>query len=318
MLLAWREFLNGKRKRKDVAEFSLHLTDNVLLLHQELADRIYQHGEYDAFRINDPKPRDIHKATVRDRLVHHAIYRILYPYFDKKFIHDSYSCRRNKGTHLAMNRLHDFTATVSRNHTRTIWILKCDIRKFFANIDHEILLGIMRRHVKDEDVSWLLKNVIESFHTVGNSGVGLPLGNLTSQLLANIYMNVFDQFMKRHLNVTSYVRYADDFVLIHERKEYLEHLLPQISEFLGSRLHLELHPNKVSMMTLSSGVDFLGWVHFPHHRVLRTSTKRRMMKHLSEEQNMESLASYLGLLSHGNGYKLSESLCEQRAMNKSH
>src|SRR3990167_8064738 len=152
LLAAWKEFIQGKRNRKDVQEFELRLMDNILLLHQELKNKTYRHGEYYAFNISDPKPRNIHKATVRDRLLHHAIYRILYPYFDKKFIHDSYSCRVNKGTHKAMNRFRDFFHQVSKNNTRTCWVLKCDIKKFFANIDHEILKDILAKHMRDPDI----------------------------------------------------------------------------------------------------------------------------------------------------------------------
>jgi len=148
LLVAWREFQRDKRKRKDVEQFSLHLTDNILALHHDLAEGTYQHGLYEAFKINDPKPRDIHKASVRDRLVHHAIYRILYPYFDPKFIFDSYSCRRYKGTHRAMHRFRDCARTVSKNHTQTVWVLKCDIRKFFANINHKILGSILKKHIR--------------------------------------------------------------------------------------------------------------------------------------------------------------------------
>lgn len=139
LLVAWREFLRGKRKRRDVIKFSLNLMDNVLTLHRELKSKAWRHGGYYAFKINDPKPRDIHKASVRDRLMHHAIYRILYYYFDRKFIFDSFSCRRDKGTHRAMNRFRNYGRIVSKNHTQTAWVLKCDIKKFFANIDREIL-----------------------------------------------------------------------------------------------------------------------------------------------------------------------------------
>jgi RNA-directed DNA polymerase len=261
LLEAWREFLPGKRRRSDIAKFSLHLLDNILVLHKELADKTYQHGPYHAFKINDPKPREIHKASVRDRLLHHAIYRVLYPYFDTQFIFDSFSCRRDKGTHRAMNRFREYSRRVSCNHTRTVWVLKCDIRKFFANIDHQILNDILRQEIQDEDSLWLLNEVIASFHTKGKSGVGLPLGNLTSQLLVNIYMNEFDQFLKRDLQVQYCVRYADDFLVLHQSRRYLESLLPKISVFLKTRLRLSLHPDKVFIKTLSSGVDFLGWVH---------------------------------------------------------
>ena len=148
MLTAWREFLRGKRKRQDIAEFSLHLTDNILVLHRELVDKTYKHGNYQEFKISDPKPRVIHKATVRDRLLHHALYRVLYPYFDRLFISDSYSCRKGKGTHKAINRLREYGRKVSYNNTRTVWILKCDIRKFFANIDHTVLKEIMEKKKK--------------------------------------------------------------------------------------------------------------------------------------------------------------------------
>jgi len=312
LLLAWKEFIVGKKSRKDVQEFQLHLMDSVLYLHQDLKNRTYIHGRYYAFNISDPKPRNIHKANLRDRLLHHAFYRILYPYFDSKFIYDSYSCRLNKGTHKAINRFRDFSRTVSKNNTKTCWVLKCDIRKFFANIDHKILKQILEKHIRDRDALWLLSRVIDSFSTNTHisHGVnvqrGLPLGNLTSQLLVNIYMNEFDQFMKRELKVKHYIRYADDFVILSDDKNYLENLLTKISNFLSESLKLSLHPDKVYIKTFASGVDFLGWVNFPHHRVLRTTTKNRMFKNLERSPKEESQQSYLGMLSHGNGYKLAK------------
>ncbi|MDP3646138.1 MAG: reverse transcriptase/maturase family protein [bacterium] len=322
LLAAWREFLCGKRKRKDVERFSIHLTDNILALHRELADKSYRHGPYKAFRINDPKPRDIHKATVRDRLLHHAIYRILYPYFDPKFIFDSYSCRRAKGTHRAINRFREYIRKVSHNHTRTVWVLKCDIRKFFANIDHKILEDILKHRVGDKEVIWLISQIVDSFRsdiTLADaveqarviSPKGLPLGNLTSQLLVNIYMNEFDHFLKRDMEVTRCVRYADDFVILHESKRYLENILPKISMFLKNRLKLSLHPDKVFIKTIASGVDFLGWVHFPYHRVPRTSTKRRMFRNLDRDPKQKSLASYRGLLRHGDTHELRQTISKK-------
>ena len=306
LLVSWQEFLCGKRKRKDVAEFSLRLTDNILALYKELVDKTYKHGHYQAFKINDPKPRDIHKASVKDRLLHHAIHRILYPYFNEKFIYHSYSSRLEKGTHRAIYHFRDFTKKVSLNNTRTCWILKCDIRKFFDNINHEILIEILKRHLFDIDTIRLLENIIHSFFKA--PGRGLPLGNLTSQLFVNIYMNEFDQFVKRKLKVDYYIRFADDFVIFHENRAYLGNLISKISEFLDIKLKLLLHPDKVSIKTIASGVDFLGWVHFPHYRVLRTTTRRRMQKRLKNNPAKESKSSYLGLLSHGNTYKLREEI----------
>lgn len=298
--MSWREFLNGKTKRKDVAKFSINLMDNLLLLHDKLLNKTYRHGGYTAFKINDPKPRDIHKASVRDRLLHHAVYRILYPYFDKKFIYDSYSCRKNKGTHKAINRFRDFFYKVSKNNTQTCWVLKCDIKKFFANIDHKILQNIFAKFINDADISWLLGEIINSFKENDKSGVGLPLGNLTSQLFVNIYMNEFDQFVKRKLKIRYYIRYADDFIILDRNKFYLEKIISRIRKFLIKKLHLIIHPRKISIETLSSGIDFLGYVSFSNHRVLRTKTKKRMLTKI----NQENAPSYLGLLKHCQGYKI--------------
>ena len=310
LLSSWQEFLKGKRKRKDIALFSLSLADNVLGLHETLSKKTYYHGKYFAFKINDPKPRDIHKAEVADRLLHHAVYRILYPYFDRKFIYDSYSCRVNKGTHRAINRFREFGRKVSKNDSQTAWVLKCDIKKFFASINHQILFNILDKHINDTDVLWLFREIVESFHTENINGNGLPLGNLTSQLLINVYMNELDQFVKRKLKIKYYIRYADDFVVFHRDKKYLEELVPVLSEFLEKELILTLHPNKLFIKTLASGVDFLGWVNFPKYRILRTSTKRRMFGKLKNNSKEEALISYLGLLSHGNTYKLTKRVLE--------
>jgi retron-type reverse transcriptase len=320
LLLAWREFIRGKKKRRDAQEFSLNLMDNVFQLYQDLKSLTYKHGGYQAFKINDPKPRDIHKASVRDRLLHHAIYGILYPFFNKTFIADSYSCRLNKGTHKAIKKFSKFARQVSKNNTRTCWALKCDIRKFFANIDHDILLDMLKQHIPNEDIIKLLENVIFSFSSEKDKNIGLPLGNLTSQLFVNIYMNKFDQFIKHKLKVKFYIRYADDFIIFSENKEWLEKQIWLIKEFLRRELKLELHPNKILIKTVASGVDFLGMVNFSDYRVLRTKTKRRMLKKISgrygELQNKiiskelfnQSLQSYLGILKHCNGHKMAKGL----------
>ncbi|OHB05300.1 MAG: hypothetical protein A3A26_01775, partial [Candidatus Zambryskibacteria bacterium RIFCSPLOWO2_01_FULL_47_14] len=294
--------------KRDVQEFQLHLMDNIFSLHEDLKNKTYKHGSYHAFNISDPKPRNIHKASVRDRLLHHAIYKILYPYFDKKFIFDSYSCRLNKGTHKALNRFKVFGDRVSKNHTKQCRVLKCDVRKFFASINHNILLRILEKHVEDKNTLWLLDRIISSFVSRGALDTGLPLGNLTSQLLVNIYMNEFDQFVKHELKVKYYIRYADDFVILSPKKAYLHTIYQYIVCFLHNNLKLQLHPDKVFIKTLSSGVDFLGWVHFPNHRVLRTVTKRRMLKNLALGGSTAKHASYLGMLKHGNTYKIIKKL----------
>lgn len=303
---AWKEFLNGKKNRVDVQEFQLNLMDNIISLHKDLTNKAYVHGGYIAFNISDPKPRNIHKATVRDRLLHHAIYRQLYPYFDKRFVHDSYSCRNSKGTHKAMERFKGCFSKESKNNTRSCFVLKCDVKKFFASIDQQRLISILSKHIENREVIGLLTKIIGSFHST-YPAVGLPLGNLTSQLLVNIYMNEFDQHMKHVLKVKYYIRYADDFVILSHNKQYLEELLPQISNFLLQKLKLTLHPEKVFIKPYSLGVDFLGWIHFPNHRVLRSATKRRMFKNLQlNGDKPEVVVSYLGMLKHGNSWKLQQ------------
>ena len=285
--------------------------DNILLLHKELLNKTYKHSPYEAFNISDPKPRNIHKAVVRDRLLHHAIYRKLYPFFDRTFITDSYSCRFEKGTHKALERFKSFTNKVSKNNTKIVWILKCDIRKFFASIDQKVLAEIIKEYIPEQNIVWLISEIISSFYST-KEGVGLPLGNLTSQLLVNVYMNRFDQFVKHRVKAEYYIRYADDFVIMSQDRKWLEEVLSRIGEFLRTNLKLELHPKKVSIGTLSSGIDFLGWVNFPDHRVLRTTTKKRMFRNIKiKEGKPEVVQSYLGLLSHGNGRKLQNQVAKK-------
>jgi len=303
LLRAWQEFVRGKKNKKNVSEFSLNLLDNIFKLHKELRNKTYRHSDYEHFKITDPKHRDIHKASVGDRLLHHAICSIIKLYFDKKFVYDCYSSRDYKGAHRAMSRFRCFAGKVSKNHTKICWVLKCDVKKFFATIDHEVLLSIFHKHIKDEDINWLIQEIVSSFNT--EKGKGLPLGNLTSQILVNVYMNEFDQFMKQELKVKYYIRYADDFVILSDDKKYLKNLLIQINSFLNSKLKLELHPNKVSIETYSSGVDFLGWIHFTDHRTLRTSTKKRGLRGVIGQGIESSITkSYLGLLKHGNANKI--------------
>ena len=243
ILEAWKEFIKGKRNKPDVQDFASNFMDNILILNEDLTSKKYIHGGYHRFNISDPKPRVIHKAGVRDRLLHHAIHRVLYPFFEKIFIADSFSCQVDKGTLRALNRFRSFAYKVSKNNTKTCWILKCDIKKFFDSIDHRALMEILTEYIPDKNILWLLAVVVKSFSVL--PGKGLPLGNLTSQLLVNIYMNRFDQFVKHQLKVKYYIRYADDFVLFSEDRQWLERQIVDIKDFLFSRLKLSLHPKKV-------------------------------------------------------------------------
>ncbi len=311
---AWSEFKKGKGKRKDVQFFERNLEDNLFSLHQSLVKKTYKHGSYESFFVNDPKRRHIHKASVIDRVVHHLLYKHLYGVFDKTFIFDSYSCRLEKGTHRGVKRLEKFTRIVSKNYTRECWALKLDIKKFFASVDQEVLLHLLSERVKDKDVLGLLKAVIGSFHSGEVEGKGIPLGNLTSQVFANIYMNELDQFVKQDLRIKYYLRYADDFIIMSPSSNDLNHWIKPIKQFLERNLKLELHSKKIIFRKLDWGIDFLGYIILPHYILPRTKTKNRVFKKLKiiysscsndSYQLNQSLQSYLGYLSYANTYKLS-------------
>jgi len=312
---AWSEFRKGKSKRFDVQEFERHVEDNLFGLHQRLKNKTYRHGNYYSFYVQDPKQRHIHKANVADRVVHHLLYTFLYKLFNSNFIYDSYSCRLKKGTHKGLERLEIFARKVSQNYTVDCWVLKCDIKKFFASVDHEVLLTLLKEKIKDGDIIWLLKQIIYSFYSDKGKGKGMPLGNLTSQVFANIYLNELDQFVKHKLKMHHYIRYADDFLFLSKNKELLCKYVDVLRQFLEDTLKLELHPDKIIFRKLDWGIDFLGYVVLPYYIVPRTKTKRRIFKKLKEKVGLEnfnqSLQSYLGYLGHASSFKIAQELKNQ-------
>lgn len=323
LFAAWDRFKQGKRGKLDVQEFERYLEQNIFKLYRELRDRTYKHDVYTSFYIQDPKQRHIHKASVRDRIVHHAVFRIINPLFEPTFISHSFSCRVGKGTHKGVAAMEKMIRQVSRNYSGKCFVLKCDIRSFFESIDHDTLVMILRKKVRDEGALWLIEEIIKSHYSKRLSLFnlkGLPIGNLTSQLFANIYLNEFDQFVKQKLAIKHYARYTDDFVIVSESEEQLRQLIPPIRVFLQEKLSLDLHPGKVSIAKIHRGIDFLGFVSFPHHRLLRTKTKWRMFRKLrnrvreynegkiEEEKLGQVLQSYLGVLSHANTEQLRQKL----------
>lgn len=323
---AWDGFRKGKGGRKDVQEFERNVEQHILALGRDLRDGTYRHGAYHPFTICDPKPRSIQKALVRDRVIHHAVFAALNPVFEPTLFAHSYSCRKGKGTHRAVNTLNTWLRAVSHNSHRPCFALQCDIRKFFASVSHAVLIDILRRRVKDSRVISLLQEIIGSFqsgHLTPTGPVGLPIGNLTSQLFANVYLNELDVYLKHDLRVRHYVRYTDDFAIVSNNRQELERLIAPIRLFLQGQLLLDLHPRKVKIRMFRQGIDFLGYVLLPHHRVLRTATKRRMYRkmrerisaqkagRLSAEGVEQSLQSYLGVLSHANSFHLSQDLQNQ-------
>lgn len=300
---AWQELRKGKSKKYDVQVFERHLEGNLFNLHDALMTKTYKHGTYSEFYVNDPKRRHIHKASLADRVVHHLLYKCLYQVFDKTFIFDSYSCRLGKGTHKAVKRLEKFTRIVSKNYIQNCWVLKLDIKKFFESVDHEILKNLITKRVRNQEVFWLINQVIDSFPR------GIPLGNLTSQVFANIYLNELDQFAKHKLKAKYYLRYADDFLILNEDISPFYQCINKLRRFLSFNMKLELHPKKIILRKLIQGIDFCGYVVLPHYRLPRIKTKRRIFeKILTTEVSSQSLQSYLGYLSHANTYQISRNL----------
>lgn len=308
LLKAWKEFRRGKMKKPDVSAFDFDLERNLITIRDVLISKEYSPGTYEEFFVCDPKRRKIHKATVADRVLHQAVYRELYQVFDKGFIHDSYSCRLNKGTHAGARRLESFAKIASANYKKELWYLKCDITKFFDNIDHSILRGIITTSVTDENTLWLVDKILHSFEK--SAGKGLPLGNVTSQLFANIYMNEFDQFVKHNLRAKHYLRYCDDFIILNINKNELIQSLEKIKYFLENRLGLCMHPDKIFLNKFSNGIDFLGFVVFPWHKIVRTKTKNRIFRKLEKDPNPASVQSYVGITKHAFANKIRKKLVQ--------
>lgn len=310
---AWEEFKQGKRKKHDVGLFERHLEDNLFALHSDLINKCYRHGNYSGFYITDPKVRHIHKARVRDRIVHHALFTILNPIFEPTFIDDSYSCRKRYGTHRGFRKLVLYSRKASKNYIKTCWVLKCDIKKFFDNVDHDILLRIIKKRIKDLELFWLITEIVESYETL--PGKGIPIGNLTSQLFANIYLNELDQFIKHKIRINYYLRYTDDFLILSRDRSYLLQCYITLKHFLWESLKLELHPGKVTLRKLDWGIDFLGYIALPYYSLPRTKTKRRIFRKIKEKMNQANFnqvfQSYLGYFSHANTFGLVKHLKNQ-------
>lgn len=321
---AWSEFIKGKKTKIDILTFERYLEDNLFELYFSLKNKTYRHGDYKSFYVRDPKMRHISKACVRDRIVHHLTGQVLERVFESTFYAHSYSCRRNRGTHKGVEAFIKIVRKASKNNSSSLFVLKCDIKKFFATIDHKILFGILSKKIKDKDFLWLLSNIISSFkseYTIDpKEPKGMPIGNLTSQFFCNIYMNQFDKFIKDELKIKYYIRYADDFVVLSKNKEFLENLIPKLKKFFLENLKLTMHPDKIVIRDYYLGIDFLGYVIFPHFILPRTKTKKRIFRKLQKKVQLvktgeisieslnQSFESYLGYLSHADAYKLSQKL----------
>lgn len=299
---AWGKFRRGKTGKSDVMNFGLHLEDNLFCLYEDLCNGVYKHLSYKYFQIFDNKKRDIYKAEVRDRIVHQIIYDYLLSLFEPEFISDSYASRIGKGQYKAINAFRYFIKLASNNY-KQCFILKCDVRKYFNSIDQNILLNLIKEKVICEKTFAIIKEIISSYVFSG-SGKGIPLGNITSQIFANIYLNTLDKYVKKELRCRLYVRYNDDFIIVMESKEKLEQIRNKIILFVREKLLLDIPFEKISIRKIDWGVDFLGFTILPKALILRNKTKNKMYANISSR----NAYSYFGILKHCNSYNLKRKL----------
>ncbi len=319
---SWDQFKRKKRKREDVQYFERHLEDNIFQLQHDLATLQYKHASYHQFYVTDPKQRHISKASVRDRLVHQLVYSILTEELDRKFIFHSLSCRLRKGTHVGVTQLQKMIQKISTNGKLPCFALKMDIRRFFDTVNHKILKVLLRKNIQDNQALKIIDMIIDSFKIkeTPEGAVGIPLGNVTSQFFANLYLHELDDFVKQNLREKYYLRYCDDFIILSNDEMHLRYLILTIQEFLQTQLQLELHPKKLMIRKLTQGIDFVGSILFEKYVITRTRTKKRMKHRLKEAYENyligkidatsmdQKLQSYLGILSHANQYTLSTAL----------
>ncbi len=297
---AWRKFRRGKAGKKDVMDFELHLEDNLFGLYKELRDHNYRHSAYKYFQVFDNKKRDIYKARVRDRVVHQIIYDYLLSLFEPEFIADSYASRLEKGQYKAIGAFRYFIKLANAPR-KPCFVLKCDVRKYFDNIDQGILLDLIKGKVICDKTFAVIREIISSYVFSG-SGKGIPLGNITSQVFANIYMDTLDDYVKRELRCRFYVRYNDDFVIISEsgNKGDLEKIRSRVIIFVKERLMLDIPLPKTCIRKISWGVDFLGFTILPKAVLLRNKTKNKIYANI----DLKNVCSYFGILKHCNSYEL--------------
>ncbi|HPW66504.1 MAG TPA: reverse transcriptase/maturase family protein [Salinivirgaceae bacterium] len=347
----------NKRNTINALVFEKHLEANLFALANEIIERIYMPKPSICFIVDKPVKREIFAADFRDRVIHHFICNYISPIFEKSFINDSYSCRKGKGTHYGIKRIDHFIRSCSCNYTKDCYILKLDIKGYFMSMNKSLLHEKVKRElicnknklsfdlelilyliektifndpkenciIKGKKADWKdLPQTKSLFHAQPNCG--LPIGNLTSQLFGNIYMNDFDHWVKKEMKIKYYGRYVDDFILIHQDKNYLLSIIPKISDFLFSTLKLTLHPQKIYLQHYSRGVKYLGAVIKPHRIYIANRTKgnfynaiekqnkiARERKPTKEEQRafQSSMNSYLGIIKHYKSYKLRKNMIQK-------
>ena len=322
--IAFEKARKRKTLKKYVIDFEEHLIENLNTLRNELISKIYKPRPLTTFIIRDPKTRTISKSDFRDRVVHHALCNIIEPLFDKHFIYDNYANRKGKGVLKAIERFNHFKRKISQNNTKNCFILKADIKHYFENVSHEVLFSIIKTKIQDENIIDLITTILSNpVRGGGRSKIGMPLGNLTSQFFANVYLNELDQFAKHQLKAEYYIRYVDDFVILHDNKKILEAYQEKINLFLKQNLQLELHPDKSKIVTLNQGITFLGFRIFPKHQLLRKKNiykfERKLLQLKEDYQNdiierdriLEVFEGWLEYASHADAYKYKRHITRQ-------
>lgn len=306
--LAYKKARKCKRYRAEVLRFTERKEENLIDIQNHLIWKSYTPGEYRKFTVTEPKPRQIMALPFRDRVMQHALNTVIEPIFDRGFIHHSYACRKGKGMHEASDTLQGWLYEFHVKGKRA-YCLKADISQYFRSIHHETLKRIVRRRIKCPDTLWLLDMIIDNSEC--DTGRGIPVGNLSSQLFANVYLNELDQYVKHKLRIRHYMRYMDDFIIILEDKEELRRVLADIRAFIENELHLTLNP-KTDIFPVKNGVDFVGYRHFHSHRKVRKSSVKRMKRRarryqrgrMPRERFVLTLVSWLGHIAHADTWNL--------------
>jgi len=290
-------------------DFEMHLEDNLFSLCEDLRNFNYKHSSYKYFQVFDNKKRDIYKAEVPDRVIHQIIYDYLLSLFEPEFISDSYASRVGKGQYKAVDTFRYFIKLNQNNH-KPCFVLKCDVRKYFDSIDQTVLLNLIREKVVCKITFAVIKEIISSY-VFSTKNKGVPLGNITSQIFANIYLNVLDKYTKEELKCRFYVRYNDDFVIVMDSPEKLKEIRTKIISFVKEKLLLDIPLEKTILRKIDWGIDFLGFTILPKAVLLRNKTKNKMYANI----NSGNIHSYFGILKYCNSYNLKRKILAMEKLN---